>query len=244
VRDLDRDTAERMLDGRVAPDDAPPGYGLVARLIAVLRTTEPASGGAQAAPGQAPPRRRGAGRALRAQLVLLALALGTTLMVGLASAGALPGPIQGAAASVLERLGVHVPGTDQGSSAGDGATPAVATPNASASSGSRTVGTRKTPSSGATKAGDVAPTGNAATPATAATPAIQADPGATGDGSTPAVPADPADPAAPTHPTTPTHPATPTSPTTPTQPTRPPTPTDPPLPNGRTVPDDGRVPTS
>lgn len=40
MRSLDLGTAERLLDGQIEPDDAPPGYGVVARVIAVLRASE------------------------------------------------------------------------------------------------------------------------------------------------------------------------------------------------------------
>ncbi|MFN8028628.1 MAG: hypothetical protein U0W40_20410, partial [Acidimicrobiia bacterium] len=91
MRSLDRETAERMLDGRVAPDDAPPGYGVVARVVAVLRS----AGGDEAVD-----RRLGAGAALagsagrsgfRLRVAALTAVMGGTVLFGLAGAGALPG---------------------------------------------------------------------------------------------------------------------------------------------------------
>lgn len=129
---LDRDTAERLLDGQITPDDAPPGYGVVARVLAVLRAPEktehhrkaPVVAGATRAV-------RSAGavatrsRVPRRQIVAATVVLGGILTVGLASAEALPGPVQEIAASVLDRAGIHVPGTDD-ASIGDGMTPATA----------------------------------------------------------------------------------------------------------------------
>ena len=115
MRQLDHDTAERLLDGVVTPDDAPPGYRLVARLIAALRAPEPL---------REPRRTRAAARtsgqpAVRTsrsghrQFAVLAVVLAGILTLGLASAGALPGPVQRIAATVLEHAGVPVPGSGQ-----------------------------------------------------------------------------------------------------------------------------------
>jgi hypothetical protein len=80
---LDADTAERLLSGRLDPDDAPPGYANVARLLRAAATPDPGEPAGQAAamaafrlshPGPrhpAPPSRvpgqaaRGLGRAAR-----------------------------------------------------------------------------------------------------------------------------------------------------------------------------------
>jgi len=40
---LDDDTAERILHGAVAPDDAPPGYSRVSEMVAVLQAAPTAA---------------------------------------------------------------------------------------------------------------------------------------------------------------------------------------------------------
>jgi hypothetical protein len=132
VRSLDRDTAERLLDGQITGDDAPQGYGAVARVIAVLRAPEktehrrPApvvAGTARAVHGTAAATRS---RVPRQQLMAATVVLSGILTVSLAGAGALPGPVQEIGASVLDRVGMHVPVTDGDLSTGHSVTPAGA----------------------------------------------------------------------------------------------------------------------
>jgi hypothetical protein len=122
---LDTWTADRLLDGLIAPDDAPPGYAPVARLVIAAR--RPASAGELAGmdgavaaaaallSGRATDRTEivdrlhNARRAVRAKiagLVVVGTLVGTS---GLAAAGVLPTPIQSAAARVLDTIGIHVP---------------------------------------------------------------------------------------------------------------------------------------
>jgi hypothetical protein len=125
VSTLDEDTIERLLSARVAPDDAPPGYSEVARLVRVVTETAGPSDpaleerhvtaavalirreSAAGAPADRPQRKRSWRRRARVAGVVLAGALvGST---GLAFAGALPDAAQDAFADVLDRVGITVP---------------------------------------------------------------------------------------------------------------------------------------
>jgi hypothetical protein len=130
---LDPDTTDRLLSGRVAPDDAPPGYAEVARLLTALR--EPASpaelrsldeavtaAARRATEGPATPIRPAAGirparrsRPRRARAAILAFAVLGLLLVttGLAMAGALPDAAQNVVSDALSRIGIHVPTADE-----------------------------------------------------------------------------------------------------------------------------------
>ena len=121
---LDEDTIERLLSARIAPDDAPPGYSGVARLVRIVAETadsDPALGerhvaaavavirreSAAGASARRPQRKRSWRRRARVAGVVLAGALvGST---GLAFAGALPDAAQDAFADVLDRVGITVP---------------------------------------------------------------------------------------------------------------------------------------
>ncbi len=121
---LDRDTADRLLRGHVDPDDAPPGYALVAALLrsastlplvdpereraTVLAMVEEARSHLQDQPSSRERRPiRGFARAKVVAVALGAMLVGTT---SLAVAGALPGPAQGVAQTMLATIGVRVPG--------------------------------------------------------------------------------------------------------------------------------------
>jgi hypothetical protein len=123
---LDDETADRLLAGRVAPEDAPPGYGTVVRLldaasaevaaeerefegegvvafVRAVRSSEPAH--------SVSPRRFTMPLTLsRARLVAAALMATLVTSAGLASAGSLPGAAQDVASEMLAKLGVSVPG--------------------------------------------------------------------------------------------------------------------------------------
>jgi hypothetical protein len=123
---LDSETAERLLAGRVAPEDAPPGYGPVVRLLdaasadAAGDQLEHESEGvaafalavrSSAAANSVSPRRFTMPLALsRARLVAAALAAALVTTTGLAAAGSLPGAAQDVASEMLAKLGVSVPG--------------------------------------------------------------------------------------------------------------------------------------
>jgi hypothetical protein len=102
---LDAGTAERLLSGRLDPDDAPPGYAEVARLLQAAATPpEPGDLTGQAAamaafrlahrePGHPAPAGRGRARRGRGRLVALALAGAVAVGgVGVWTAGGVPLP--------------------------------------------------------------------------------------------------------------------------------------------------------
>lgn len=126
---LDTDTADRLLAGSVAPEDAPPGYaGVATRLAAVTgspiadelsRESETvallAAVVRSSQPKMTSPRRRSIVPRLKLAAAFATVALaGTT---GLAFAGGLPGAAQDVASSMLDKVGVSVPGPN--SKAGD-----------------------------------------------------------------------------------------------------------------------------
>ena len=117
--DLDRDTAERLLDGSLSPDDAPPGYGPVA---AVLAAASAAPGSAELA-GEDDARARyaatsaaaAAAAPARPSRAVVAVVAVTLVLGGTASAaavGRLPGPAQDAVADALDGVGVSIPKGD------------------------------------------------------------------------------------------------------------------------------------
>ena len=126
---LDRGTADRLLSGSVAPDDAPPGYTDVARLlravamppsphelapeaeaVAAAETILRARSAALPTPARSGARPRTArSRFFRTKvtsLVVVGTLIGTS---GLAAAGVLPDPVQSAASRVLDAIGIDVP---------------------------------------------------------------------------------------------------------------------------------------
>jgi hypothetical protein len=125
--DLDETTADRLLGGGMSPDDAPPAYRGVARVVEALgRPAAEFVDPADAASGilaaiVAGPSGRGSverrRRPSRTGIAVVALVGGFGLLGGLAGAGALPGPAQGVAAELLDAVGVNLSG-------GDDATPA------------------------------------------------------------------------------------------------------------------------
>ena len=147
---LDDDTLERLLAGRVEPDDAPPGYAEVARVlraaaaltdpgdlsleaehIAAARTLvargAPGSGGALGKSIQV--RSRGS-RVKLVGLVVLGTLVGTS---GLAVAGVLPDSAQDMLSNVLDRVGISVPPGDHPASSGMENSEVATTTNATGS---------------------------------------------------------------------------------------------------------------
>jgi hypothetical protein len=119
---LDTDTADRLLAGSVAPEDAPPGYAGVATLLAAVADSPTADDLSRESetvallaavvrssqPTMRKPRRRSIVPRLRLATAFATVALaGTT---GLALAGSLPGAAQDIASSMLAQVGVSVPG--------------------------------------------------------------------------------------------------------------------------------------
>jgi hypothetical protein len=121
---LDLNTADRLLAGAIAPEDAPPGYAGVARLLEAA-SSEPkaeeltgeeeivaivASVIRSSSQVSSPSGRRPFLPALSRPRVAAALvAVGLVCSVGLASAGALPGIAQDIASAALTKLGISVP---------------------------------------------------------------------------------------------------------------------------------------
>jgi len=125
IAKIDDDTMDRLLAGHIDPDDAPPGYGEVARILqaasspprgehlsrevehvaAARRVMSPGSASIGGA-GGSPSRHR---RALAGLIVTGAL-LG---IPGLAAANALPDPAQHAVSRVFDKVGISVPDTPQ-----------------------------------------------------------------------------------------------------------------------------------
>jgi hypothetical protein len=137
---LDTDTLDRMLAGGIHPDDAPPGYSEVARvLLAVAEATdkaEPVHETAhvalamelvqQRSPVSASSNQRSNRRSRSATsrthrgkiggLVVIGALIGST---GLAAAGVLPDAAQDALSKVLDKVGITVPaGSDHPASPG------------------------------------------------------------------------------------------------------------------------------
>ncbi len=125
---LDEDTQDRLLAGRVDPDDAPPGFSEVAHVLAAAASEERAGlvheaehvalaiglvKGASAAstpsPGRSRTMRSWSRRVKIGGLVLVGALAGST---GLAAAGVLPDAAQDAFSDVLERVGITVPASE------------------------------------------------------------------------------------------------------------------------------------
>jgi hypothetical protein len=126
---LDDAAADALLEGRLDPGDAPPGYAEAARVLRAAsapptaaelarqgRAVAEAAAAVPARPTRTvvPPTRRSVMRPrfVRAKIVGIVVAgtlIGTT---GLAAAGVLPDAAQNAASTVLAKIGVSVPSVD------------------------------------------------------------------------------------------------------------------------------------
>jgi hypothetical protein len=138
---LDTDTLDRMLAGGIHPDDAPPGYSEVARvLLAVAEATDNAElvhetahvalamelvqqrSPVSASSNQRSSRRSrsttsGRHRGKIGGLIVIGALIGST---GLAAAGVLPDAAQDAFSKVLNKVGITVPpGSDHPASSGE-----------------------------------------------------------------------------------------------------------------------------
>ena len=121
---LDSDTADRLLAGRVAFEDAPPGYGRVVQLLEaaaepsteVLELEHVAAIAAvvrsSAIPAASSRRSLMPFTLSRPRLATAVLAAAFAATAGLASAGSLPGAAQEVASAMLEKIGITVPGTN------------------------------------------------------------------------------------------------------------------------------------
>jgi hypothetical protein len=122
---LDVDTADRLLAGSVAPEDAPPGYARLSSLLAVESTVDGVVADGDfidmlaATVRSSPTTERPSRRSIMPR-IKLAAALAVTALVGttgLAFADSLPGAAQDIASAMLAKAGVTVPGPN--SNAGD-----------------------------------------------------------------------------------------------------------------------------
>ena len=128
---LDHDSASRLLQGAVHPDDAPPGYAAVAALLASAAQTAPVDEQAAAVtvsamaavmrgtpPAPIPLRRRPMIGKLLAGKALAAMATVAVTATGAAAAtGSLPTPVQGAVAGAVSHVGIDLPHHDTPASA-------------------------------------------------------------------------------------------------------------------------------
>jgi hypothetical protein len=131
---LDEAMADRLLDGRLAPEDVPAGYADVVGLVRALSlpptaaelalqvvaveatltqlALRPAPRGSKAPVAASGRKWAARSRFFKTKLASIALVgtlLGTT---GMAVAGVLPAPLQDAASSVLAKVGISVPTSD------------------------------------------------------------------------------------------------------------------------------------
>ena len=121
---LDYNTTDRLLAGLIDPDDAPPGYAEVARILQAagsLPRSEHLSreaelvAAAREAMSLRSPSVGGAGGSPTRHRRLLAGVIVTGALVGipgLAAADALPDPAQHAVSRVLDKVGISVPGNE------------------------------------------------------------------------------------------------------------------------------------
>jgi len=129
---LDDDSAARMLQGLVHADDAPPGYGAVAGLLAAAArpvAVDEDAGAAtvsamveairEGAPVPQTSRRKSMLTKLLAGKALAALGVVALTASGAAAAtGSLPTPVQSAVSGAASHVGVNLPNPNHGNSAG------------------------------------------------------------------------------------------------------------------------------
>jgi hypothetical protein len=121
---IDEDTTDRLLAGRIHPDDAPPGYAGVARILQAAgslprsehlsREAELVAAAREVMGLRSPPGGGAGGSPTRHRRVLAGLIVMGALVgiPGLAAANALPDPAQHAVSRVLHKVGISVPGTE------------------------------------------------------------------------------------------------------------------------------------
>jgi len=165
---LDDATADRLLSGRVHPDDAPPGY---ARLAATVRDAKaPATavglagrdemvarvsaairehGGIDSPSGARNRRKSMIGKLLTLKAAGIAIpALALTAGAAAAATGSLPNPAQSTVSTAHSRTGITAPHPSQASGSGGGAVAdgvSSGSTNGSGSSGTRTHPAQSTP---------------------------------------------------------------------------------------------------
>jgi hypothetical protein len=122
---LDADTADRLLAGSIAPEDAPPDYPPVVRLLAAASARaasdelarEPETVAAMKAALQSPGNRKATRSFVpfalsRPRVTAFVAATVFAATVGMASAGSLPGAAQDVASEMLAKVGITVPGAN------------------------------------------------------------------------------------------------------------------------------------
>jgi len=127
---LDEHSATRLLQGAVHPDDAPPGYGSVAGLLAAAASPpaldEDAGTATIAAmveairdadPVPQPRRKPVLGKILAGKAIAAVAVLGLSATGAAAAAGSLPDPVQGVVSDVVGQVGVEIPHPNHGKSA-------------------------------------------------------------------------------------------------------------------------------
>jgi hypothetical protein len=110
---IDEGTLDRLLQGRILPDDAPPGYSDVASIL-VAAASPPGQEELRMQAEHVVAARDAIGRRARHQRPGLGLATGMVvvallLLPGLAAANVLPEPAQHAVTTVLEKVGITIP---------------------------------------------------------------------------------------------------------------------------------------
>ena len=130
---LDEDSASRLLQGLVHPDDAPPGYGAVAGLLSSASqlplgpVDEDAAATTVAAmvemirdasPAPRISRRKAMlGKLLAGKALAAVAVIGLTASGAAAATGSLPDPAQNVVSGALSHVGVNVPHPNHGKSA-------------------------------------------------------------------------------------------------------------------------------
>jgi hypothetical protein len=124
IETIDEDTTDRLLAGRVHPDDAPPGYAGVARILQAAgslprsehlsREAELVVAAREVMGLRSPPGGGAGGSRTRHRRVLAGLIVTVALagIPGLAAANALPDPAQHAVSRVLHKVWISVPGNE------------------------------------------------------------------------------------------------------------------------------------
>ena len=121
--DVDPDTADRLLAGRMVPDDAPPGYREVARLLhqahmengphdgaddrVVAAMVDAIVAGRRARTG----RRRRAARFTGTKVAAVTAVFALSATGAAAATGNLPEPAQGRIARAAQHIGINLPST-------------------------------------------------------------------------------------------------------------------------------------
>jgi hypothetical protein len=121
---IDEDTTDRLLAGRIHPDDAPPGYAGVARILQAAgslprsehrsREAELVAAAREVMGLRSPPGGGAGGSPTRHRRLVVGLIVTGALVgiPGLAAANALPDPAQHAVSRVLHKVGISVPGNE------------------------------------------------------------------------------------------------------------------------------------